>query len=294
MARRLLTRKRARWAANRTVTFRGNVLRSNISVENRYAVALMRLADAMTAQVARDVLALYRTDTARQRYATDANLGSQARILLNKLENQFFKTFNANAKHIADRMVRGADKQSKATLHSSLQRLSGGLSLSTGAITADMRDMLTATVAENVGLIKTIPQEYFGQVRGAVMRSITEPDTDGLAGVVRKVEGLLNERARQIRNKARNLALDQTRKTYNNFNKGRMEAVGIEEFEWVHSGGGQRPRELHQQRLNGNIYSFNDLPVIDERTGERGIPGQAINCRCTMRPVLRLDNGEVV
>jgi uncharacterized protein with gpF-like domain len=28
------------------------------------------------------------------------------------------------------------------------------------------------------------------------------------------------------------------------------------------------------------------LPVIDPRTGERGIPGQAINCRCVMRPLV--------
>jgi uncharacterized protein with gpF-like domain len=41
------------------------------------------------------------------------------------------------------------------------------------------------------------------------------------------------------------------------------------------------------------VYSFDDLPVVDERTGETGIPGQAVNCRCTMSPVfdfLRTEN----
>jgi SPP1 gp7 family putative phage head morphogenesis protein len=88
--------------------------------------------------------------------------------------------------------------------------------------------------------------------------------------------------------RARNIALDQTRKAYNNINKGRMQAIGVQKFEWVHSGGGQKPRELHIE-LDGQVFSFDDLPVIDERTGERGIPGQAINCRCTMVPVIEFE-----
>jgi len=40
------------------------------------------------------------------------------------------------------------------------------------------------------------------------------------------------------------------------------------------------------------IFSFDDLPVIDRRSGERGIPGQAINCRCRMAPVIEFDNDE--
>jgi len=70
-----------------------------------------------------------------------------------------------------------------------------------------------------------------------------------------------------------------------------MEKVGVKKFKWLHSGGGQKPRKDHIE-MNGNIYSFDDLPVIDKRTGERGIPGQAINCRCRMAPVIEFDNDE--
>ncbi|RIQ43658.1 phage head morphogenesis protein, partial [Bordetella avium] len=27
-------------------------------------------------------------------------------------------------------------------------------------------------------------------------------------------------------------------------------------------------------------------PIIDKTTGERGLPGQLINCKCRMRPVI--------
>jgi uncharacterized protein with gpF-like domain len=42
--------------------------------------------------------------------------------------------------------------------------------------------------------------------------------------------------------------------------------------------------------MDGKIFSFDDLPIIDRKTGERGIPGQAINCRCTMTPVYEFDS----
>jgi len=89
--------------------------------------------------------------------------------------------------------------------------------------------------------------------------------------------------------RARMIAHDQTRKAYNNLNRGRMEKLGLKKFKWLHTGGSAHPRKLHQM-LNGLVFSFDDPPIIDEKTGERGIPGQAINCRCRMQVVLDLEN----
>ena len=291
MTKRILTKKREIWTRNRDVTLRGNLLRYNVASQNRYVKNLDRLTVWMIQETEKTVNKLFASDAARQFYAMDASLSSQARILLNALEKQLLKQFTSNAKPLAESMVKAMDKDSKSTLHGSLKKLSGGLSLKTSVLTGPLKEVLNASVTANVDLIKTVPQDYLAQVRGSVLRSITQPANRGLAGVQADIQKVLTQRARQIRNKARNIALDQTRKTYNNINKGRMEALGVNEFEWVHSGGGEEPRELHQQRLNGNIYSFDDLPIIDERTGERGIPGQAINCRCTMLPVIKFGRG---
>ena len=70
-----------------------------------------------------------------------------------------------------------------------------------------------------------------------------------------------------------------------------MEKLGLKKFEWLHSGGGHHPRPDHVA-MSGNIYSFTSLPIIDSKTGERGIPGQAINCKCVMRPVIEFEQGE--
>jgi len=44
----------------------------------------------------------------------------------------------------------------------------------------------------------------------------------------------------------------------------------------------------NKKLLNGKKFSFNNLPVIDSKTGERGLPGQAFGCRCRMKPVVNI------
>lgn len=59
---------------------------------------------------------------------------------------------------------------------------------------------------------------------------------------------------------------------------------GITEFKW-HTNLDGRERPLHRE-LHGKIFRFDNPPIIDERTGEKGLPAQTYNCRCTMSPVI--------
>lgn len=281
MATAILTKRRATWAAKRKEppVFKGPVLANNAAVGMRYVQALGSITAQMTAQVKREILRLYASDAAGAHFAQDAaTISSQARILVNSLQDKFNALFAKKAKPLAEQMVDGADKASKSSLHSSLQELSGGMSLKTNVDSALLSNIYKASVAENVGLIKSISSDYLTKVQGAVMRSITTGN--GLQDLIPALE----QYEGQTHRRARNIALDQTRKAYNSINKGRMQALGLKRFMWHHSGGGAAPREDHVE-MDGEIYSFDALPVIDERTGERGIPGQAPNCRCTMSPV---------
>jgi len=294
MPRKLITKRKQDWIGERDVAITGTPLRQSISSQDRYARRLEKLTMQMSGDVSRQVKILFSSDDAKKFYAQDASLSSQARVLMNSLSLKYAKLFARMAKPYAKDMVKDAEKESKTSLHSSLEKLSGGLSIKTDILTGQLSDIVKATIDQNVDLIKSIPDEYLNNVRGAVMRSIAQPEAGGIKGLTESIDEMLDLRNKQIRNKAKNVALDQTRKAYNNINAGRMRAVGVEKFRWRHSGGGQKPRELHRDKLNGNIYSFNDLPIIDERTGERGIPGQAINCRCVMIPVIEFDDGSIV
>lgn len=281
-----LTKSRQAWASQQSnsPTFTGGQLHPPASVSARYVIALSRITAQMTAQVKRDVLKLF---NAGHDHAMDATISSQSRILVSALRGKFDDLFAKKSKVFARAMLNATERASATNMHSSLEQLSGGLSLKTKVYTTEVMNVYKASIAENVSLIKSIPTDYFNQVEGSVMRSITTGNgLQDLIPALEKYEGVTHRRAK-------NIALDQTRKAYNSINRSRMQAIGVEQFQWHHSGGGANPREDHVE-MDGNIYSFNALPVIDQRTGERGIPGQAPNCRCTMSPCFQFSPSDTL
>jgi SPP1 gp7 family putative phage head morphogenesis protein len=247
---------------------------------------LVALTDDMTATTAREITRLYRHPDVVEYFkgfAQDISPASQARILTNQLQARFEQLFASAAKPTAESMADEANKASETDTTRSLRDLSLEFTLKPGIVAgSQMEEFLKATIANNVNLIKSIPSEYFMKVQGAVLRSIADgKGLEDLTPFFAEQKGVEERRAK-------NIALDQTHKAYNGLNKSRMQSVGVQQFEWVHSGGGLHPRELHLYELNGKIFSFNKLPIIEEGTGERGIPGQAINCRCTMVPIVKL------
>ena len=286
-----LTRTRRDWAKRRghDGTMRGKRLALPAGVADRYAQKLVKLADQMTSTTRKEIEKLYAHPDVQEYFkgfAQDISPASQARILTNKLKLQFDQLFAQAAAPDAQSMVDEANDVSATNMAASLTELSGGLKFDTSIITGTMKEFMTATVANNVSLIKSIPSEFFRDVQQAVLSSIA--DGKGLADLQPFFE---NQEGVQQR-RAKNIALDQTHKAYNGLNKGRMQHNGIQKFEWVHSGGGIHPRLLHLDTLNHRVFSFDKLPIIDDSTGERGIPGQAINCRCTMVPVIEFDDGK--
>lgn len=282
-----MTSRKKQWAERfKPNTLRGKPLSYNAGLAATYDNDLQRLIDAMVADVEKQVRKLFSGEAAEQFYAEDASIASQARMLMNSLTASYTQLFGSKAKPISSKMVRGANRTSKASLHSSLKELSGGLSLNTGLVPPALEEALSAAVSENVQLIKTIPQAYLSQVQGAVMRSI-QPGGNGLQDLV----PFMQSRKEITKRHARNVALDQTRKAFNAANAERMQSLGVKKFEWIHSGGGAEPRELHV-KMSGSTYSFDDLPVIGVMYGAevRGIPGQLPNCRCTMRPVIEFED----
>ena len=281
---RILTKRKAKWVKRRNPdVVRGTALNFNASLESRYYTKLMRLINRMTEETERTLERLYNKDFAQEYFAQDDSIAAQARIIMNALFEKYQRLFDAESKPLAEDMASQADAASSSAMHSSMQQLSGGLSLPTRAITDDMKEILSATVTENVGLIRSISAQYLEGVQGAVMRSITSGNGfKDLVPYIEKHKGITQRRARMIAN-------DQTRKAYNNLNKGRMQKLGVKKFEWLHTGGSNEPRKLHID-YSGKIFSFDDLPIIDKNTGERGIPGQAINCRCRMVPVIDFED----
>jgi SPP1 gp7 family putative phage head morphogenesis protein len=282
--------QKIKWHESRkSPAMKGDVLNYNAAVQEKYYKSILSLIKKMKNEVKKEIDDFFKTKEAKEfyeeekKFAQDASISSQAKILTNQLMRKFLGIFNDKSPDLAEKMVNESLNVSKTNLGQSLKRLSGGLTISTNFMTGDLSDVVKSIVAENVSLIKTIANNYLFNVQKAVLRSITFGE--GLKYLVpqlKKFDGITERHAR-------NMALDQTRKAYNSINKERMERVGVKKFEWIHSGGGQKPRKDHIE-MSGNIYSFDDLPIIEKSTGERGIPGQAINCRCRMKPVIEFED----
>lgn len=80
------------------------------------------------------------------------------------------------------------------------------------------------------------------------------------------------------------LARNETAIATSSYLSAKYREEGINFFKWKTNLDG-RERPLHRE-LNNEIFKFDNPPIIDERTGQRGLPGQSYNCRCVMIPVI--------
>ena len=273
-----LTRKRKEYVDQRASGILvGSPLTYSAGQMERYDRLIGKMAAAMYKDYARELKAVFRANDV---ITIDASISAQARIVLRKLQQKWGRIFRRESPKIVDQIIGGIDKAAGDTLKQSLKQLSGGVTLKTDEMPAALKQAVSAAITENVTLIKSIETQYHTQIEGAVMRSL-QPGGRGLADVteaLQKYEGI-TDRRRNI------IAKDQTRKIQASISIERAKSAGIKKFKWLHSRGGSEPRPDHVA-MSGNVYSYDDPPVIDRRTGERGFPGQAINCRCQMVPVI--------
>lgn len=277
-----LSPTRKLWAEQRGgATFTGKPLSPPDAVEARYHAALQKMVERMSTTTTREVEKLFRSNAAREAGMTmDASFASLAAKLVKELQRRFAILFSKSAGGLAEAMAHGISRQTAVGLGRSLKEVSGGVTLKADSVSGPVADVVKASIKQNVALIKSIPSKYFLEIEGAVMRSIQTGN--GMADL----QPELQKRYDITKKRAALIARDQTSKATTAINKARMQGLGVKKFKWLHSFGGKEPRPLHKDVLNGNIYSFDDPPVIDEKTGEKGLPGQLINCRCRMVPVI--------
>lgn len=84
--------------------------------------------------------------------------------------------------------------------------------------------------------------------------------------------------------KAEFLARQETSLLLSKFHEVRYRDVGIARYRWSTSND-ERVREDHKL-LNNEIFSWDQPPVVDRRTGRRANPGEDFGCRCVAIPII--------
>lgn len=228
----------------------------------------------MNASVIYWVKASYRTNPPAM--AMDDVLPSSAlQKAIQLLKKRWLRQFDEAAPKLAKYFATAVNKRSDAVLAKILRQ--GGFSVRF-QMSHGMKDVLQATTAENVGLIKSISSQYFGEIEQLVMSSASAGrDLGALAKQLEKRYGVTKRRAALI-------AKDQNNKASGNMARVRMLEANITKAIWRHSHAGKQPRPTHLAN-NGKVYDIKK-GWFDPAVKMWIQPGQLINCRCVPIPVV--------
>ena len=259
----------------------GGALRPAVNIADDMAAAIIEQIGLMARQTRREMLKAL--ESGGFDHAMDDNPASQARIRLNWLREKWTARFRDLSKMQVNRMIDRTIKNSTVTLGMSLKEVSEGFKIDTALSSERLQTVIMASTQEAAQLIKRIPEQYLSDVQGHVMRAITtgSGQADLVPFFTKRYEGDVKW--------ARHVSMDQQRKAYANINQVRLQAMGVQSYIWVHTGGGRYPRKDHIE-MNGKEYRYDDPPIIQKATGARGKPGDAIFCRCVAKPVFRFNN----
>jgi len=200
-------------------------------------------------------------------------------VLLQRALNRWGTTWTRRVETMADRIARDfATKSKNATERAMKAKLAKAGFTVKFRPTEASTTAFDAVVAENVGLIKTIPQKYLSDVQAQVWQSVMAgSDMKTLSEGLQEKFGIAWRRASLI-------AKDQNNKAKAVMERARRLDNGLTEAVWMHSHAGVTPRPTHVA-MNGKTYDI--VKGMWDSAVQKWIwPGVQINCRCSDRAVV--------
>lgn len=266
----------------------------NIGVERAYKKELERLVSEMSKSTEYWIEAAYKANPPRMEeaeIAEDARVSAKSKLAqewtslrspsakmrkpMKELADRWIARFDEMSVNIATKFAVSGMKHTDAAFKSALKDAGWTVDFK---VTPVMRDAMNATIQENVALIRSIPQQYFLEVEGIVMRGFTAGrDLSYISQELQKRYGITSRRAAFI-------SRDQSNKLAATVTQARRIDLGLFEAQWLHSGGGREPRHSHVKAGKDKlIYDVRQGALID---GEYILPGYLPNCRCSSKTVL--------
>lgn len=255
----------------RRPTFRA--LQTNAGITVAYRKKLLAVIDEMIASYRYWVKAAYRKNPPAT-MAQDSYADLQREI--RKLGRRWTKQFEDMSQDLGKWFAISIDKRNHNALKALLKKSGWTVKYQR---TKKMNEVMSAIIADNVSLIKTIPKQFHTQIEGKVNRSVAAGrDLFTLSQDLEKTYKVTRKRAALI-------SRDQNNKATNQLARVRYMGMNLNEAIWMHSHAGKTPRRSH---LANHGKTFNlDTGWYDPDEKEWILPGYLINCRCTMRPVVK-------
>lgn len=249
-------------------------INANVGVEREF----QRKLDLMIGEMSNSLLywlsAAYKANEPEM-LAKDVSPAAALNATMKRLARKWNKKFTDAAPDMAAYYATEAKDRTDSALKAALKKAGFTVKF---VITPKVQDIITASAAENVSLIKTIASEHLSDVQEMVMRSVS-------AG--RDLGGLreeLQNRYEISKRKAKLIARQSNNNTSAMIKRAREEELGVTEGIWRHSHAGKVPRPEHE-KWDGKRYNIK-TGMWSEVSQKFVWPGTDFNCRCVGLSVL--------
>ena len=241
-------------------------VRPNAGVQAAYAMKLDRLITTMFREVTHQIIPAYDVEM-----AMDTTLQG----LLGQLRRRWVGTFNHAQNAISEGFRNGVLKHHDAAFKAMLSK--GGFTVQF-KLEPKVATKLRSITNENVDLIKSIPSQFFDDIKERVFDSVSKGrKTAELMEHLHQVYGVTRRRAAFI-------ARDQNNKATAAIHKIRQLSLGITSAKWRHTAASIHPRETHAA-FDGETYDIELGHDFDDGLGPVQ-PGEAFNCGCLCSSII--------
>ncbi len=138
-------------------------------------------------------------------------------------------------------------------------------------------NIIQSGIAENVGLIKSIPKQFHEQIQGAVMRNVA------VGGNAKKLVDELSKMSDRSTKRIKLIANDQLAKATALLDQQKAIELGFTKGIWKKSIAGKTHRPDHAA-ADGKEFDIKKGCLID---GEYIMPRWKINCKCSYKLILK-------
>lgn len=247
-------------------------VKPNAGIQAAYRREMEKLIDDVNRSVLYWVRAGYRKQ--EPSIAMDSAAGVMGRILT-KLFKYWVKRWGKRADNIAERFVNRSKKRTQNSYYQAFKAAGFTVKVDPSRF---LNETSEALVAENVALIKSIPERYFGEVTELVQRCVSQ------GRHVKELENEIYKRYKVSRKRAKLIARDQTNKACFAIRRAEDMSLGITEGIWVHFPGTKYYRDTHR-RMHGKRFKLSE-GLYDSDVKRNVLPAELVNCCCTYRAIV--------
>jgi uncharacterized protein with gpF-like domain len=243
------------------------------------------------------------------KYAAKIGKATADDLLLEKFNNRLERlrskyqdliyAYQSMAKAEAERVYRYSKEKFRKQFQKAV-----GINISSALTERGLKAAFEAQIEQNVSLIKSIPEKYFGNIQTMVTQSITgQKKFEG--GILQALQDLTGV----TKTKAKLISRDQTAKAVSTYSHMRMQNIGIVGYKWMTSKdervagnpSGKYPDVDPRSKFHGNhwerhgkyflFHPMKNPPKAPDGKPFRqpppdGAPGMGIQCRCFADPVI--------